>query len=237
MTIKAVFFDFDGTIRLSRVSSGEIFYRFVSDLGCAVTEEDRRRAGRWEHYYWAQSAELLRDVEALTFGTEAFWRRYARRRLAALGLPPPLAEAWAEEASQYMRAHYRPGSVLPPCLPETLADLKARGYVLGIFSNRREAYDHEVSALGLTDYFDHMVVAGDLQSWKPEVAGFHHLLNLAGVAPQESVYVGDNYFADVVGARRAGMFPVLYNVRGLFEDVNCATIVRYDQLLPLLEEI
>lgn len=235
MSIKAVLFDFDGTLRLNKVPSDEILSGFVKTKNFPCSEEDIRRAGRWENYYWAQSRELLADVQKFEFGTDRFWRNYARRRLAAFGLPPSLAAELAEEASQYMVSRFTRESILPEGVHSALADLKARGYILGIYSNRREEYDHEVAALGLSEYFDFALAAGTLKSWKPDPEGFWHALERAGISPQEGVYVGDNYFADVVGARRVGMHPVLYNVRHLFECVDCDEICAYDQLVPVVE--
>jgi FMN phosphatase YigB (HAD superfamily) len=46
--------------------------------------------------------------------------------------------------------------------------------------------------------------------------------------------VGDNWFADVVGAKAAGLTPVLYDPRGIFDDPECAVIRSFDELPRLL---
>jgi FMN phosphatase YigB (HAD superfamily) len=48
------------------------------------------------------------------------------------------------------------------------------------------------------------------------------------------MYVGDNYFADIVGSRRAGLQPVLYDPSRLFPDSGCPVITSFDQLTNLL---
>ena len=53
---------------------------------------------------------------------------------------------------------------------------------------------------------------------------FEEALRRAGTSAPETMYVGDNYFADVVGSHRAGLRPVLYDPSGLFPDVECAII-------------
>jgi len=50
------------------------------------------------------------------------------------------------------------------------------------------------------------------------------------------MYVGDNYFADVVGARGAGLQPVLYDPAGIYPEANCPVIVSLDGLLELFEK-
>jgi ribonucleotide monophosphatase NagD (HAD superfamily) len=47
--------------------------------------------------------------------------------------------------------------------------------------------------------------------------------------------VGDNYYADVVGARQAGLEPVLLDVNGLFAEPDCLVIQAHSQLFALLE--
>jgi FMN phosphatase YigB (HAD superfamily) len=54
---------------------------------------------------------------------------------------------------------------------------------------------------------------------------------------REVIYVGDNYYADVVGARSAGLQPVLYDPLGIFPDADCATIKSFDELNSVVKVI
>lgn len=234
MTIRAILFDFDGTLRINTTSPTDVFAEFVIQHGYPLSEEDRQRIGRWEHYYWAQSRELLHDLQHLEFGTPDFWRNYDRRRLVAAGLPPQQAEALSEASRQYMESHYQHQSILPEDLLETLESLKAAGYRMGILSNRHQPYDEEIQALGLDAWFDFALAAGDMQRWKPDPHPFLEACRAARALPDETIYVGDNLYADVFGAQRAGLRPVLYNRRGLFEQPPCPSIQSYRQLLEHL---
>ena len=73
-----------------------------------------------------------------------------------------------------------------------------------------------------------------MDSYKPEPGLFEHALKRAGLAPQEAVYVGDNYFADVVGSRRAGLQPVLFDPDVIFPEADCITIRSFGQLHAVL---
>jgi FMN phosphatase YigB (HAD superfamily) len=53
---------------------------------------------------------------------------------------------------------------------------------------------------------------------------------------QAVVYVGDNYYADVVGARGAGLWPVLLDPDNLFPEAGCPLIPRMGDLPALLQE-
>ncbi|MBK9211196.1 MAG: hypothetical protein IPL71_24095 [Anaerolineales bacterium] len=58
---------------------------------------------------------------------------------------------------------------------------------------------------------------------------------MAGTSAQETMYVGDNYFADIVGSRRAGLMPVLYDPISLFPDADCTTIKALAEIPILLQ--
>jgi len=55
------------------------------------------------------------------------------------------------------------------------------------------------------------------------------------VTAHETVYVGDNYFADIVGARRAGLQAGLYDPRFMFPDADCITIRSFDELITVIQ--
>jgi putative hydrolase of the HAD superfamily len=78
-------------------------------------------------------------------------------------------------------------------------------------------------------------VAGQVSAWKPDPGLFIHALECLGVPAQSAIYVGDNYYADVVGARRAGVHPVLYDPEGVFPNADCTVIRRIGELDLLAE--
>jgi FMN phosphatase YigB (HAD superfamily) len=55
-----------------------------------------------------------------------------------------------------------------------------------------------------------------------------------GIQPQESLYVGDNYYADIVGAAQAGLHPVLLDPDRLFPDVDCPVVDSLSGIQALL---
>jgi putative hydrolase of the HAD superfamily len=232
--IKTILFDLDGTLKLYLPEGGEVVADYAGSLGMSISGEDRLRAMRWEHYYWAGSAELKED-QGVVKDEDAYWVIYSRRQLVALGAAAAQAEQLAPQIQAYMSAEHRPEARVPDQLPEALQTLKDGGFKLGVLSNRAKPFVPELDELGLSPYFDFSMAAGEVNLWKPDPAVFVHALERAGTAPGESVYVGDNYFADVVGARRAGLRPVLFDPRGLYPEAGCATIFHYGQLIPAIK--
>jgi HAD superfamily hydrolase (TIGR01549 family) len=231
--IRAVFFDLDGTLRHNLPSGGEVFADYaIHQLGLRATAEDRLRAMRWEHFYWANSSDLKADRLAYP-DDQVFWGMYARRQLRALGASTAAAEQLAPRVTEYMAQSYKPKSVVPEDALRMLPVLKG-SYTLGVISNREKPYREEIEALGLASFFELVLAGGEVRAWKPEPHIFIHACERLKVAPTEAMYVGDNYFADVVGARRAGLQPVLYDPRGIFPDPGCAIIRSFDELAGIL---
>ena len=235
--IKAIFFDLDGTLRHSVPSGGEVFTDYAITLGLAVDDEARLRALRWEHLYWASSVDLRDDLLAHAGETENFWIEYSRRRLIALGASPQWAREFAAKASVHMGEFYRPESIVPEDVRRALPQLKQAGYILGVISNRDKPFLDVLQEHGIDEFFDFLLAAGEVNVFKPEPGVFEHALQRLNLSPNEVIYVGDNYYADVVGARRAGLQPILYDPLGIFTDPDCATIKSFDELNSIIKVI
>ena len=235
--IKAILFDLDGTLRHNLPSAGEVFTDYVLSLGLSLVEEDKLRAARWEHYYFANSPEILSDQKIHKDDSEGFWLNFSRRRLVALGCQPERADELAGALAAYMREAYKPEVHVPQEAHALLPSLRKGGYVLGVVSNRDKPYEDELEQIGLKEYFHFSLAGGEVPAYKPEPQIFQRALELAGTTAAESIYVGDNYFADVVGSRRAGLRPVLYDPMGLFPEADCAVIRSFDELPVILKSL
>lgn len=235
--IKAIFFDLDGTLRHSVPSGGEVFTDYVIELGLQVDHESRLRAMRWEHLYWANSTDLRDDLLAHSGETENFWIEYSRRRLVALGAPPEWAVEFAPNVSKHMGEFYKPESIVPEDVRRTLPLLKEAGYILAVISNREQPFRELLVEHGISEYFDFSMAAGEVQVWKPDPGLFEHALQRVNLSPTDAIYVGDNYYADVVGSRAAGLRPVLYDPLGIFPDPDCEIIKSFDELNSILKVI
>jgi len=234
--IRAILFDLDGTLRHSRPDWNAYFIEQAVLMGAPDSPQRRRAAMRWVHYYWAQSPELLEDVENFPRDDEsgAFWLNYARRHLTAFGCDAALVGDLAPRLHAHMSEAYQPEEWVPPDVPQTLSVLRQAGFTLGVLSNRVKPYDELVETLGLHTYFDFLLAGGHIGAWKPEPAIFHYALEQINTKPAHTLYVGDNYFADVVGAKGAGMPVVLLDPAGLFPEADCPVIQNMSELPAVL---
>ena len=232
---QAVLFDLDGTLRFSRPPYAQAFYDYAVILGVSDAPEKRRRAAQWAHYYWAQSEELLADMRELWDEQEQrFWTNYAVRSLLAFDCSPECAQLLAPELSRYMREEHESEDIVPEEVPITLQSLKDAGYRLGLLSNRTRPYSELLEQLGLADFFELVLAAGEIDCWKPEPGIFQHALERMQVDARQALYVGDNYYADILGAQRAGLSPVLFDPEKVFPDAACPVIQHIADLLRML---
>jgi putative hydrolase of the HAD superfamily len=228
-------FDLDGTLSHHLPSGGEIFVEHVRSLGFKISEEDKVRAEHWAHFYFAHSLEIQTDGKIHKGDENAFWANFAKRRMVALGVSTADAIELAPQVSAYMAETHRPKSFVPEDAFTLLDSLKSAGYILGIASNREKPYGDKLKELKLHSYFKFALAGAEINSFKPDRAFFEHMLNLAGTSASETIYIGDNYFGDVLGAQRVGIIPVLYDPITLFPDVDCAVIRAFADLHELLK--
>jgi HAD superfamily hydrolase (TIGR01549 family) len=109
----------------------------------------------------------------------------------------------------------------PHYLEDFLADM-GKCYKLGLLSNYPDgcAIRDTLAKLDLADYFDAVVVSGDVGRVKPHALPFETVLAQLGVAPEEALYVGDNWLGDIQGAKGVGMqaaFIVQYDTPEKFD--------------------
>lgn len=231
---QAVLFDLDGTLRVNQPAGQEVFYDLLEGYGHAIDGNARRRATRWLHGYWADSDELKVDLLLSGGSMAGLYRRFADKHMAALGLSRAKRATLLPSLSERMREEYQPESVVPAGVPSMLTSLKQDGFRLGLVSNRDTGLQESSDRHGLSEHFEIVIEAGEVGRWKPQPELFWEALNRLGVAAGAAVYVGDNYFADVLGARAAGLQPILVDPQGLFPEANCPVVQDVGQVGELL---
>lgn len=96
----------------------------------------------------------------------------------------------------------------------TLRYLRSLGYRLGLISNWDESARDVLARNGLDKELDEIVISSEVGMEKPNPNIFRLALARGGVAAEQSLYIGDNYYDDVVGSREIGMPCLLINAYG-----------------------
>ncbi len=129
---------------------------------------------------------------------------------------------------------------LYPGTQETLERLHLTGLKIGLLSNcpawlgtpRRKVMEK----LGILKYFDAIILSGEVGVSKPEREVFELALKAIGIEEARKViHIGDSPYADVQGARNAGLIPVLFNPLSLYSIEDVITLKKMPDLLGMLQ--
>lgn len=134
--------------------------------------------------------------------------------LRLVEIPPVLfpecgldGEFYAETYRRLFKIYYTDNAVkLYPNVPETLIELKNRGYVLTIASSRsRKTLVEYVERLGLSEHISYILGADDVVNGKPDPEPVNRTLDKYGFDAQDAIVVGDTEY-DILMGKNAGTY-------------------------------
>ena len=229
--VRTVLFDFDGTLVFHLPDSFDIISDFCAEIGQPLDPENERHGRRMRHEYFVDP--VIRDqIDGLS--PDEFWDHFNRFLLEGLGIRGDLAQLAGELGTRFDRVEL--SYHCPNAGGRTLSGLRSRGYRLGLVTNRVNVprFYELLEEMELDSYFSLTLASGEVGISKPNPGIFYAAMDRLETEAAEAVYVGDNYWADVVGAQRAGITPVLLDPHGLFPEADCPVVERIDQLLAWL---
>jgi putative hydrolase of the HAD superfamily len=224
-SIRAVFLDAGGTlIHLD----APLILGALAEQGLERDAEDFRRAD-----VAARQLVSLRLRSGEPIDDRTRWHIWAGALLAGLGCDERAAAA----VSTTVRAHAAAGRLWSRTADGTtamLGELRAAGLAVGVVSNSDGRVESLLAAAGLRPLLDFVIDSGSVGVEKPDPRIFALACARAGVSPQHALHVGDVYEVDVLGARAAGVTPVLFDPDDLVPDADCARIRDLAALPALL---
>jgi len=229
--VRTILFDLDGTLIFHQPDSFDVISAFCAEIGQPLASEAERHGRRMRHEYFVDP--VIRDqIDGLS--PDGFWEHFNRFLLEGLGIEGDLAQLSAELSARFDQAELTYHCPNAGC--RTLGGLRARGYGLGLITNRKNVprFYELLEEMQLGSYFGLTLASGEVGISKPHPGIFYAAMERLGATPKEAIYVGDNYWADVIGARRAGITPVLLDPHGLFPEADCPVVERIDELLSWL---
>ncbi|HEX8814263.1 MAG TPA: HAD family hydrolase [Terriglobales bacterium] len=105
-----------------------------------------------------------------------------------------------------------------------------KSYRLAVISNADGKITELLTRNGIADCFETITDSGLIGREKPHPAIFAAALESLGVAPQESLYVGDVHSVDYAGALAAGMQAILFDVAGAYKEDGLPRVASLEEL-------
>jgi HAD superfamily hydrolase (TIGR01509 family) len=109
-------------------------------------------------------------------------------------------------------------------------------YRIGVISNADGKIHDVLTVCGISDCFLHVTDSGIVGYEKPHPAIFAAALGKMKVSPEQAIYVGDVRSVDYVGATRAGMQAILFDVAGAYRDDGLPRVESLVELEMILKE-
>lgn len=109
-------------------------------------------------------------------------------------------------------------------------------YEIAVISNADGRIDAVLTRCGICDCFASITDSGKVGLEKPHPAIFAAALREMKADPAESLYVGDVYSVDYVGARSAGMQALLFDVAGAYRESEFPRVESLGQLETWLQK-
>ncbi|MFZ0419534.1 MAG: HAD family hydrolase [Candidatus Sulfotelmatobacter sp.] len=172
------------------------------------TEFDRgMQSGRVDHgFWWIFHSYLLDDLAEAASGRD--------------GLVQRLVENTQNSANW------------DQILPGTRAGLYRirQKFRMAVISNADGKIEQVLSRCGIADCFESITDSGIVGFEKPRPEIFEAALKTMKARAEESLYVGDVYSVDYIGATNAGMQAVLFDVAGAYRDRHEPRVESLEQL-------
>jgi putative hydrolase of the HAD superfamily len=110
-----------------------------------------------------------------------------------------------------------------------------KNYGIAVISNSDGRIDEVLRRCGICDCFACVTDSGIVGLEKPHPAIFEAALREMKANPADTLYVGDVYSVDYVGATKAGMQAVLFDVAGAYRDRDLPCVGSLSELERFLE--
>lgn len=195
--LRAVVFDVDFTVALPGPQLGPAGYRAVGERHGLDLDPARYEDAR------VAALETLERHPELDHDEE-IWVLFTQRIIEGMGGHGDTYAAAVELTRAWDHAHHF--ELYEDALP-TLAELRRRGYLLGLLSNTARDLDEFVAHHGID--VDAVLTSATHGKTKPHETIFRRMLGLLGTRPEETLMVGDTLEDDIEGARIVGMPAVL----------------------------
>lgn len=241
MALKALFFDFGGTLDLYPVvyedcinasskmldvlakSGIDLRNRFSSDDFYNHIKAKNDDYRKWKYETLIELSEM--DV----------WKNYILYDETKKEL---LDDGVVKELTYLIEAGFHTRHVRPEA-KEALEKLKGYGLKMGIISNvlSLTQVPRDLKRYGIEEYFEPVITSAEFGRVKPHPSIFTYAAECSGVKPDECLYIGNSPLKDVKGAQNGGFMGVVQIVYDMNSSSDVCTDAEPDYLIKNLLEL
>jgi putative hydrolase of the HAD superfamily len=220
--IKAIFFDVGNTLLFPDQS---VICAPLHKRGLAPTLE------QWHTIERRTKKEFDSIMEREGHADHGFWHLFYTHLLNDLAVEDAATHEALVSATR-ISANW---AGLRPNTRQILQRLRNR-YRLAVISNADGHIEALLTRHGIADCFESITDSGLVGCEKPTTHIFEVALKALGVSPNDSLYVGDVYSVDYLGAKNAGMQAILFDVSGAYRENGAPRVSSLEELERLLNQ-
>jgi putative hydrolase of the HAD superfamily len=208
MTIKGIIFDLYGTLIDIETDEGmEEIYRSISHF----LNYHGIYLHRWElkdrYYEIMKLQKEERDEKYPEIDVEAIWSTFLRQEGIEAS---PACHGLAVTLAQLYRGISRKRLQLYPGVKETLGELR-NTYQTALVSDAQPCFAiPEIKTVGLEGYFEPTIISAYYGFRKPDARLTQKALDSMKLLPSEVIYVGNDMYRDIYGAKRMGIKTIFF---------------------------
>ena len=190
--IKAILFDFDGTLSNRQVNAYGVFDYYLRPYFASLSDLEYE-AVLQDMILYDCNGTIPVELRLIPFRDK--YDKY-------------LPEDFEDKFIPYYFDHMYEFCVLKNETIDVLKKLKGR-YKMAVLSNGHSISQHsKIRKVEIEKYFDEVLVSGDIGIDKPDKAIFEYMADKLGVKIDECLMIGDVFSTDIIGAINAGVVPV-----------------------------
>ncbi len=226
MKIKHIFFDLDHTLWDFEKNSAKTFeYIFKINKMQIDVQKFLNYYVSINNGYWRLFRNDKITKEAL---------RYGRLKDTFDKIKFPISDALIDKLSEDYIQHLASFNYLFDGVIEILDYLKPK-YEMHIITNGfSEVQCKKLVNSKIDGYFDKIITSEEVGVKKPNPKIFEYALEQAGAKIKESVMIGDNWEADIMGAKDYGMQVIFCNFENQSVDESIPTVKNLEEIKKYL---
>ena len=211
MKIQGIIFDINGTLIDIRTDEGyEEIYRAISHF---LTYHGIYMH-RWEvkdAYYRIMESQRKESKEQYPeFDAPAVWREFIRECPGGAAFGPAKLKQVSLFLAEMYRGISRSKLQLYPDVKSVLDEFHLRFKMAAVSDAQSVWALPEMKAVGIDSYFTPVIISGDFGFRKPDYRLFKAALSGMKLSPANVLFVGNDMYRDIFGARQLGMKTVFF---------------------------
>jgi putative hydrolase of the HAD superfamily len=232
MKNKTLLIDFDGTLAYRNGMWTATLKELLNESGYSFISSEEIEPYTHSGFPWQEYEIPHKDF----FGNNTWWE-YMESKIKTILISLEIPVTLSEEISKQFRTRYldiKKWSIFDDTI-KTLEELQFNGYSCHIASNHTPELNCLARQLGITKYFGSIYNSAIIGYEKPHYKFYQHILKSLAICSENIIMIGDNYIADIAGARSNGIKAILVRSQNTFNYRYYSK--SFSNILSILNEI